>query len=80
MDELIKRISELTNAHIIAHGEEGMYDAINALIYMLAANLHSFKDATVVLHCMEQVLELATSEDPPFRVFDASAFDGLTKQ
>lgn len=80
MNELIKQISAITNAHILAHRPEGPYEVIHVLTYLLAANLYPLKDYDTVMHVIDRVVELATAEDPPFRIVDVSAFDGLTEQ
>lgn len=80
MDDLIDRLTEVTNAHVLANRERGTYEVIQALMYILAGNLYPLKDVMFTLQCMETVLELTTQENPPFRVVDVTTFDGLTEQ
>lgn len=80
MNDLIDRITEITNAHVLAHPGHGTYEVLNALIYVLAGNLYPIRDVAFTLQCMEMVLDLTTAEDPPFRIVDVSTFDGLTEQ
>ncbi len=80
MNELISKLAELTNTHILLNRPDGPYEVINALTYLLAANLYPLKDYEAVLHVIDRVVDLSTSEDPPFRIVDVSAFDGLSKQ